>query len=107
MRFPAHVHVQSSLKPEELSNFVRPRVKSGRVLIGATMTTYENVVVPAEPKRHITIEIRPGHGDVRSEMIVKDVTPPPPPDPNESQADRLHKAGLSPDGKLLDPKHMQ
>lgn len=106
MRFPTSVHVHSTLKPEDLANFVRPRVKSGRVLIGATMTTFENVIVPAEPKRQITIEIRPGR-DFRSEMVVRDVTPPPPPDPNESQADRMHKAGLTPDGKLIDPKHMQ
>lgn len=109
MKFPETVHVRSSLPPEQLSNFVRARVKSGRVLVGATMTTFEDVVVPAEPKRHLTVEIRPARtfSDARSEMVVKDVTPPPPPDENESEADRRRKAGLTPDGKLLDPNHMQ
>ncbi len=109
MRFPESVHVRSSLGPEPISNFVRARVKSGRVLVGATMTTFEDVIVPAEPKRHITVEIRRGgpQSDTRSEMVVKDVTPPPPPDPNESEADRRRKAGLTPEGKLLDPNHMQ
>jgi hypothetical protein len=79
------------------------------MLVGATTTTFEDVIVPAEPKRHITVEIRPGRAntDVRSEMVVKDVTPPPPPDPNESEAELRRKAGLTPDGKLLDPNHMQ
>lgn len=107
MRFPQSVHVTSTLKPEALSNFVRARVKSGRVLVGATTTTFEDVVVPREPKRHITIEIRPGQGDDRSIMVVRDVTPPPPADPNETDADRMKKAGLTPEGKPLDPKHME
>ncbi len=109
IRFPGTIHVTSSLMPEELSNFIRARVKSGKMVVGATMTTFEDVIVPAEPTRHLTIEIRPGApmSGSKSEMVVKDVTPPPPPDPNESQAERRRKAGLTPDGKLLDPQHMQ
>lgn len=109
MRFPEAVHVRSPLSTEQLSHFVRARVRSGRALVGATVTTFEDVVVPTEPTRHLTVEIRPGsaHGDARSEMVVKDVTPPPAPAPNESEAELRRKAGLTPDGKLLDPKRMQ
>jgi hypothetical protein len=109
VRFPTSIHVQSTLAPETLANYVRARVKSGRVLVGATMTRFEDVIVPAEPTRHLTIEIRRGTplSGTRSEMVVTDVTPPPPPAPNESEADLRRKAGLTPDGKLLDPKHMQ
>jgi hypothetical protein len=109
VRFTDSVQVTSTLAPEQLANFVRARVKSGQVQTGASMTTFEDVIVPAEPNRHITVEVRPGRplSGSRSEMLVKDVTPPPPPDPNESEADRRRKAGLTPDGKLLDPKNMQ
>jgi hypothetical protein len=109
MRFPGTIHVTSSLAPEQLSNFIRPRVKSGKMVVGATMTTFEDVIVPAEPTRHMTIEIRPGApmSGTKSQMVVKDVTPAPAPDPNESQAERRRKAGLTPDGKLIDPQHMQ
>jgi hypothetical protein len=111
VRFRDSVHVQSAtLGPEQMANFVRARVKSGKVMIGTTMTTFEDVVVPAEPKRHITVEVRrgPPMSGARSVMVVTDVTPPPPPDPNESEADRRKKSGLSPDGtKLIDPNHMQ
>lgn len=109
MRFRESVHVNSSLSPEQLSNFVRARVREGTVATGTTMTSFENVIVPTEPQRHITVQIRPArlHSGSRSEMLVKDVTPPPPPDPNASEAELRRKAGLTPDGKLLDPKHMQ
>jgi len=108
IRFKDNVLVESSHTPEELSNFVRARVKSGRVLIGATTTTFEDVVVPSEPTRHLKIEIRQltTMDGNRSEMVVKDVTPPPS-NPNETDADRWRKVGVTPDGKLLDPKHLQ
>ncbi len=108
-RFPGSIHVMSPVAPEPLSNFIRARVKSGKMVVGATMTTFEDVIVPDEPNRHITIEIRPGAplSGAKSQMVVKDVTPAPPPDPNESQAERRRKAGLTPDGKLIDPQHMQ
>lgn len=108
MRFRETIHVRSSLGAAELANFVRARVKSQKNDL-AKATTFEDVIVPAEPARHLTIEIRSGrmHSGVRSEMIVRDVTPPPPADPNASEAELRRRAGLTPDGKLLDPKHMQ
>lgn len=109
VRFPGAIHVNSDLAPEPLSNFVRARVKAGKMIVGATTTTFEDVIVPSEPARHITVEIRPGAPltGVRSQMVVKDVTPPPPPPPDETPDERRRKAGLTPDGKLLDPLHMQ
>lgn len=108
IRFHDNVQIISPHTHEELSNFVRARVKSGKVLVGTTMTTFEDVVVPSEPARHLKIEIRQlsSLDGTRSEMIVRDVTPPPS-DPSETDADRWRKVGLTPDGKLLDPKHMQ
>lgn len=109
MRFPESVHVRSSLPPDELASFVRARVTHGTEGVGTTTTTFTNVVVPAEPSRQLAIEIRPAslHTGARSEMVVKDVTPPPEPDPSATQAELRRKAGLTPDGKLLDPKQME
>lgn len=108
IRFNDNVQVVSPHTHEELSNFVRARVKSGKVLVGTTMTTFEDVVVPSDPTRHLKIEIRQltTMDGTRSEMVVRDITPPPS-DPNETDADRWRKVGLTPDGKLLDPKHLQ
>jgi hypothetical protein len=107
-RFPGSVHVASSHSQEELSNFTRARVKDGKSSSGASETRFENVTVKADPTRVLTIEIRtaPISGEYRSQMVVSDVTPVPV-DSSETDADRWRKAGLTPDGKLLDPKHMQ
>ena len=36
-----------------------------------------------------------------------DTAPPPPPDPNTTEEERWKKAGLQPNGQVLDPKHVQ
>jgi len=100
------VHVDSSAAPEAVANFVGARVKAGKRIVGATTTTFEDVVVPAQPKTHLTVEIRPGTvGEARCVMVVRDVTVGP---PAELPADEAwKKAGMTPDGRLLDPKHTQ
>lgn len=107
-RFRDSVQVRSPLKPEELANFVRTRVKEGNVIAGGASTTFENVVVPAEPARRLSIEVRRSRltGDARSEMTVRDVTPPPV-EPGLTEAERWKKAGFSPDGKPIDPSQTQ
>jgi hypothetical protein len=100
------VHVSSSAAPEEVANFVAARVKSGKRIVGTTTTTFEDVVVPASPKTHLSIEIRAGApGEGRSTMIVRDVTVGPPAAIPTDEA--WKKAGMTPDGRLIDPKHTQ
>jgi hypothetical protein len=107
-RFRDSVQVRSALKPEELANFVRTRVKEGNVIAGGASTTFENVIVPAEPARRLSIEVRRTRltGDARSEMTVRDVTPPPV-EPGLSEEERWKKAGFTKDGKPIDPSQIQ
>jgi hypothetical protein len=107
-RFGSTVHVGSGHSLEELASFTRARVKDGKSTSGASETRFDNVVVTTNPSRVLTIEIRRAVGDAefRSQMAITDVTPAPV-NSAESDADRWRKAGLTPDGKLLDPKHMQ
>jgi hypothetical protein len=107
-RFDTSVTVRSPLKPEDLANFVRARVKDGNVVAGGAATTFEDVVVPAEPQRRLTIEVRktPLTGDARSEMTVRDTTPPPV-EPGLTDEQRWQKAGLDPNGNVLDPKNTE
>jgi hypothetical protein len=107
-RFGGSVFVLSENSPEELANFVRIHVKGGNVVAGTGSTRFVDVVVPEETARHLTIEVQParlGTG-MRSSMSVEDVTPQPV-DPNATTEDKWRKAGLTPDGHLLDPKNMQ
>jgi hypothetical protein len=107
-RFGGTIGVVSTLSPEQLSNFVRARVKEGRVVTGTSSTRFENVIVPSEPQRRLTIDVRPSRlvDGLRSEMTVQDVTPPPI-EPNLTEEERWKKAGLTPDGRPLDPKHLE
>lgn len=110
-RFETSVHVTSTVTPEQLANFVRMRVtvKDGKVTQGTSSTKLENVIPRDDQSKRLTIDVRPlhsgGNGN-RSEMIVLDTTPPPF-DPKLSEEERYKKAGLTPDGKLLDPKHVE
>jgi hypothetical protein len=107
-RFPDSVHVATPLTQEDLANFTRARVKDGITSTGASGTRFEGVVVARDPSRRLTIEIRPSAtiGDYKSEMVVNDVTRPPE-DPNITTDERWRKAGMTPNGKLIDPKKLQ
>jgi hypothetical protein len=102
------IDVGSEYSVEDVASFTRARVKDGRITAGANETRFDNVVVKSDPSRVLTIEIltAPPSGRFRSEMLIRDVTPPPLV-PGENDADRWRKAGLTPDGKLLDPRRMQ
>ena len=102
------ITVTTNLPPEELVNFVRARVKDGEVVTGTSTTQLRNVVVPSEPARKLTIEIRPAAPltGSRSEMLVNDTTGKPI-EPGLSDEERWKKAGFSPEGKVLDPKQLQ
>lgn len=100
------VMVRSALEPEAVANYIRARVKAGKATIGATTTTFENVIVPSEPTRQLTIEIRRTNGPgMRTSMTIRDSTPSPPVEIPPDEAWR--RAGLSSDGKLLDPKKVE
>lgn len=107
-RFPTTVHVLSPLTPEELTNFVRARVKDGKVIPGASVTTLFDVTPLGDPKKQLTIDVRTVRlaDGTRSEMVVRDTTPPPV-EPGLSDEERWKKAGLTPTGKVADPKHLQ
>lgn len=106
-RYGGSCFVRTGYSPEEIVNFVRIHVKGGKVVAGTSSTTFTDVVVPAEPARHLEIDVRRAStvNEARTEIRVTDVTPPPN-DPNLSEPDRWKKVGLTPDGKLLDPKHL-
>lgn len=97
----------STLKPEAVSNYFRARVTEGNVLVGAEATNFVGVKAKSDLARTLAIEIKPGQpGVVTCEVLLRDVTPPPL-EPNLTEDERRRKAGLTPDGKLLDPQHLE
>lgn len=107
-RFEKTTHVYTPLTAEELVNFVRARVKDGKVTPGATSTQLLDVAPLHEPARRLTIDVRTfrsGEG-FHSEMVVRDSTPPPL-EPGLTDEQRWKKAGLTPSGEIADPTKLQ
>jgi hypothetical protein len=104
-QYATEVQVFTGFSPEVLSNFVRFHVRGGKVVVGTSSTQFDDVYVTEDPKRLLFIEVRPADvGRVGSQMIVRDRTggdPKLPPD------EHFRRLGLTPDGKLADPKLMQ
>lgn len=107
-RFPDSMQILTAYTPEDLANYVRSRVKEGKTVAGTSVTRFDDAVPTADPTKRLVIEVRraPMTSSLRSELVVRDVTPKPVVD-SDTPAERMRKAGLTPDGKLLDPKHMQ
>ena len=77
-RFPAEAFFVGAVAAESVANYVRERVDAERVEIGAARTVF--------PAARIK---------------------PPPLEPGLSDEERWRKAGLTPDGKPLDPKKVE
>ncbi len=91
--------------------YVRTRVREGKMIepsfAGDGKTTFDHVRVPAMPDKQLVISVRPAAGAAFITQIeLRDVTPTKAPElPDE--AARWRNAGLAPNGRVLDPTHLQ
>ncbi len=100
------VFARGTVPAEVLANYVRTRVKDGKISVGAGRTVFDQVTVASDPKRILHIRVDPGEDGIGARIEVRDVTPPPADDlPDE--AARWRAAGLKPNGEQLDTKHVQ
>jgi hypothetical protein len=114
---PRGMHVQNALmssvwavgtvKMDDMANYVRVRVRGGTGTRGVVGTVFDNVTAPAEPNRilHIMVSRLPASDGCRIE--VRDITPAPPLPIPTTEVERFRAAGLTPDGKFIDPQHRQ
>lgn len=95
--------VRSALPLEQLSTYVRARVDGGTVTAGAASTAFRNVVVKGgDAATQLEIKVQPTQDpDWRSEMHVH-VVPKSDVPPETSEQERWRRAGVGPDGKLID-----
>lgn len=105
--FMKSVYAVGSPNMDDVANYIRARVRGGTVTRGATGTVFDDVTVPAEPKRilHILVSRLPAVDACRIE--VRDITPAPPLPIPSTEAERFRAAGLTPSGKFIDPQHRQ
>jgi hypothetical protein len=105
-RIADRAYVSGRVSPEALANYVRDQVVVSHVEIGAARTVFPMARIKAgPPDRLFTLEVLPD--GQRTRLVIKDVTPPPPPPPGLTDAERWRAAGLTPDGRPLDPKKLE
>ena len=90
------VYASGTVPSDALANYVRARVRDGKVVTGATGTVFDRVRIPAAPDVELAIYVRPAPQG--SSIEIRNVT-----DENE----RWKAAGLKPGGGVLDPTHLQ
>jgi len=105
-RIADRAYISGRVSPEALANYVREQVLVSHVEIGAARTVFPMARIKAGPRdRLFTLEVLPDGPKTR--LVIKDTTPPPPPVPGLTEAERWRAAGLTPDGRPLDPKKLE
>jgi hypothetical protein len=86
-----------------LVQYFRARLEDGALREGPGAATFEHVKVRGKPGADLTVRITPAPSGANVE--VRDTTPPRlPPLPDE--AARWKQVGLTPEGRLADPRHL-
>jgi hypothetical protein len=104
-RFDDSITAGAEMPSEWVANYVRRRVDADKVEIGPTRTVFDRARVKGgAPDKLLRIEVV--QTPLEAQLVVRDVTPKPI-DPGLSEDERWRKAGLSPNGRPLDPEHSQ
>lgn len=102
-----YVHVPNS--PEATANWIRSQAEDADGVVGPNRTVFSTVHVKgADRGHHLRIEISSGAWADSADMIIDYVDDTRPTLPKGlSNEEIMKKAGLSPDGKFLDPQHIE
>lgn len=103
--YPDAAHIVGNVTPESLANYVRQRVEAIHVEIGAARTVFPAARIKGDATQHIyRIEVVASTG--RTQLVIRDITPPPTVQ-GLTEAERWKRAGLTPDGKIIDPRSLE
>lgn len=101
-RYQEVTHLIGPVAPDALANYVRERVIVSHVEIGAARTIFPNARIRGGAgDRVYELDVIPEPGITR--LVIRDTTPPKV-QPGLSDAERWRQAGLTPQGRPLDPK---
>jgi hypothetical protein len=98
-RFEKAVYAEGDLDAAAVASFLRERVTAGRIELARNRTVFSQVRLPGT-SRYYQVEVIGGRRPCR--VVVRDMTPEPT-SAGLSEQERWRRAGLSPDGGLLDP----
>lgn len=98
-RFPDAAHLAGTVRAEAVANYVRQRVETERVEIGAARTVFPAARIKGgPPDRIFRIEVVQDGPTTR--LVLRDITPPPTTE-GLTEEERWRRAGIGPDGKPL------
>jgi hypothetical protein len=105
-RFPRSVHASGRASPEAVANYIRQRVTVAHVELAAASTVFPRATIPGGPPDKVyRIEVSPDRGG-GTNLVVRDITRAPAPE-GLSEEERWRRAGLTPDGKIIDMKSLE
>jgi hypothetical protein len=103
-RLPGVVNASGPVGIKPLIAYLRDRLEGGSVHANETSTTLEHVKPRGQPGPLIDIYVAPTLGRTLLQVVR---TPETPPSTLPDEPSRWKAVGMTPDGKLLDPKHTE
>jgi hypothetical protein len=94
-----------AVKAADVANYLRARVTSGSVKVGAASTMFDHVQAATSPERQLNIRVESGPAGNGVLLTIRDVTPPVI-DPNLTEEQRWQQVGIAPGGRIADPTHL-
>ena len=114
MTLPRDLHIDGDFADEvvasghvgvrPLAKYFRARVTEGSLRVGDEAATFDHVHIPGKTASEFSLHVWLTSGVAR--VQIRDTTPPMQPSLPDDVA-RWRQAGLTPQGRLLDPMHME
>lgn len=103
-RFPDAVFASGQASHKDVVGYIRERVLAEKVETIQTKTIFENATLKTAPTKKMRIEvIAQAHGVVK--LVIRDETRPPA-KPGLTEEERWKEVGMTPQGELIDPTHL-
>lgn len=103
-RFSDALFASGDASHKDVVAYVRERVVAEKVETLQTKTVFEGVTVKASPEKKLRIEVI-AVGVGRSKLVIRDETRPPA-KPGLTEEERWREVGMTPQGELIDPSHL-
>ena len=102
-RFPDFIVGAATVSPDQVANYIRPRVSAFQVETGPVKTVFSRAVVRGQPEVLLTIEVlsRGGYTELQVHNLSLARS-----EPGLTPDERWRAAGFKPDGTPLDPTHL-
>ena len=105
-RFGDVVYGTTNASVQALTTYFQKRVRDGKLVSSPNMAAIQEADVPGQPGLKVEVRLTYAERLVVTTVEIRNVTRPPDTLPHDEAA-RWRAAGMTPDGKPLDPTHLQ